>query len=275
MRPAIQAEALALSHVSAGYGSTTILHDVSVELHAGEILAIVGPNGAGKSTLLKSAAGLLEPSDGSIELLRRPLVSYPRRELARIIATVPQENQVAFRFTVLEVVLMGRAPHLGSFHLETANDLAAAEAAMKRFELIELASRPINELSGGERKRAFIARAVAQQARVMLLDEPTAFLDLRHAVDILAQFRKLCTDDAVAVAATMHDLNAAASYADRILLLDRGTIVACGPPGEVLTTRNLQQVYGIKVHIARNPVSGSVAVFPDSPSELSLAPDDK
>lgn len=270
MKPATGALVLALSHVAAGYGSTIVLREVSVQLRAGEMLAIVGPNGAGKSTLLKSAAGLLEPSGGNIELLGRPLASYPRRELARVIATVPQENQVAFRFTVLEVVLMGRAPHLGSFHLETCHDLATAQAAMERFELMELAKRPINELSGGERKRVFLARAVAQQASVMLLDEPTAFLDLRHAADILVQFRTLCEEGAVGVAATMHDLNAAASYADRILLLDRGSIVACGSPDEVLTVGNLEQVYRVKVHIGRNPVSGGLAVFPTDPRELPI-----
>jgi iron complex transport system ATP-binding protein len=275
MRAATRAAVLSLSHVTAAYGSTIVLRDVSVQLHAGELLAIVGPNGAGKSTLLKSAAGLLEPSAGNIELLGRRLTSYARRELARVVAIVPQENQVAFRFTVLEVVLMGRAPHLGSFRLETGRDLAAAQAAMERFELMELSQRPINELSGGERKRVFLARAVAQQARVMLLDEPTAFLDLRHAADILVQFRRLCAQSAVGVAATMHDLNAAASYANRILLLDRGSIVACGSPDEVLTVRNLEQVYGVKVHIDRNPVNGGLAVFLTGPPELSIASNDK
>jgi iron complex transport system ATP-binding protein len=191
------------------------------------------------------------------------------------VSTVPQENQVAFRFTVLEVVLMGRAPHLGSFHLETRHDLAAAQEAMERFELLDLAQRPINELSGGERKRVFLARAVAQQAPVMLLDEATAFLDLRHAADILVQLRRLCAESAVGVAATMHDLNAAASHADRILLLDRGNIIACGSPAEVLTVGNLQQVYGVKVYIGRNPGSGALAVFPIGPPELPVGADNK
>jgi iron complex transport system ATP-binding protein len=267
MTAATQAAALVLSHVTAGYGSTIVLRDVSVQLRAGEMLAIVGPNGAGKSTLLKSAAGLLQPYEGNIDLFGRPLASYSRRELAREVATVPQENQVTFGFTVLEVVLMGRAPHLGSFRLETWHDLAAAQAAMERFKLMDLPQRPINELSGGERKRVFLARAVAQQARVMLLDEPTAFLDLRHAADMLLQFRRLCAESAVGVAATMHDLNAAASYADRILLLDHGSIVASGAPDEVLTVGNLEHVYGIKVHIDRNPVSGALAVFLTGPPE--------
>jgi iron complex transport system ATP-binding protein len=258
--------ALAVSQLTAGYGSATVLHDLSFELSAGEMLAILGPNGAGKSTLLRVAAGSLRPFHGEIDLFGRPLASYPRRDLARVVATVAQENQVAFRFTVLEVVLMGRAPHLASFHLETDSDLAAAHAAMDRFELVNLAKRPINELSGGERKRAFLARALAQQPRVLLLDEPTVFLDLRHAADILGQFQQLCRENGLAVAATMHDLNAAASYSDRVLLLHNGTMVACGPPEEVLTAGNLEQVYRVKVQIGRNPVTGSLAIFPGASS---------
>jgi iron complex transport system ATP-binding protein len=258
--------ALAVSQISAGYGPTTVLHDLSFQLRAGEILAIVGPNGAGKSTLLKVATGSLKPSRGNIELFDRPLASYHRREVARLVATVAQENQVAFRFTVLEIVLMGRAPHLGSFHLESSHDLAAAHAAMERFELLDLAHRPINELSGGERKRVFLARALAQQPRVIFLDEPTAFLDLRHVAEILVQFRKLCAEHGVAVAATMHDLNAAASYADRMLLLNRGAMAAFGTAEEVLTTPHLEQVYEVKVQIGRNPVTGSLAIFPAMPS---------
>jgi cobalamin transport system ATP-binding protein len=254
--------ALALSHITAGYGPTAVLHDLCFKLMGGEVLAIVGPNGAGKSTLLRVACGSLRPSQGSIELLQRPLPSYHRRELARVVATVAQENRVAFRFTVLEIVLMGRSPHLGPFHLETHHDLAAARAAMERFDLLDLANRPIDELSGGERKRVFLARALAQQPRVMLLDEPTAFLDLRHMVQILIQFRRLCAQSDIAVAATMHDLNAAASYADRVLLLNGGTEIACGAPEEVLTARNVEQVYGVKVQIARNPVTGALAIFP-------------
>jgi iron complex transport system ATP-binding protein len=261
VRTATGTAALAVSQITAGYGPTAVLHDLSFQLSPGEMLAIVGPNGAGKSTLLRVATGSLRPSQGRVELLDRPLASYHRRELARVVATVAQENQVVFRFTVLEVVLMGRAPHLGSFHLETDHDLAAAHAAMERFELLDLAQRPINELSGGERKRVFLARALAQEPRVMFLDEPTAFLDLRHVADILVQFRKLCAENGLAVAATMHDVNAAASYADRVLLMHNGTTLACGTPEEVLTADNLEQVYAVKVQVGHNPVTGALAIF--------------
>jgi iron complex transport system ATP-binding protein len=254
--------ALAVVEVSAGYGSRGVLHNVSFTLQRGEMLAIVGPNGAGKSTLLRVASGCLRPSHGSIELLQRPLAAYDRRELARVLATVAQENPIAFRFTVLEIVLMGRAPHLGAFRWETRQDLAAALSAMERFDLLPLADRPIDELSGGERKRVFLARALAQQPRVMLLDEPAAFLDLRHVVDIFRQFRELCAHSGIAIAATMHDLNAAASFADRLLLLSGGHKLALGPPDEVLTVRNLERVYGVQVQIGRNPANGAPVVFP-------------
>ena len=253
--------ALRVREITAGYGRSAVLHELSFELTPGEVLTIVGPNGAGKSTLLKVAGGSLQPWQGSVELLGCPLASYQRRELARFVATVAQENRVAFQFTALEIVLMGRAPHLGSFHFETERDLAAAHAAMERFDLLDLAHRPISQLSGGERKRVFLARALAQEPRILLLDEPTAFLDLRHAAEILLQFRQLCTENGMAVAATMHDLNAAASYADRVLLLDNGATVACGTPQEVLTGPNLEQVYQLKVHVGRNPVTGTLAIF--------------
>src|SRR5262249_27301186 len=194
MSPARETAALALLQITVGYGVAAVLHDLSSYLASGEMLAIVGPNGAGKSTLLKVASGLLRPWRGNIELLQRPLASYHRRELAHLVATVAQENQVTFSFTALEIVLMGRAPHLGLFHLETEKDLAAAYLAMERFELLNLAHRRINELSGGERKRVFLAGALAQEPRVMLLDEPTAFLDLRHAAEIMVQFRNLCAE---------------------------------------------------------------------------------
>jgi cobalamin transport system ATP-binding protein len=268
MSLATGAEALTVSGISAGYGAAAVLREISFELRRGEMLAIVGPNGAGKSTLLKVAAGSLRPWHGSIKLLGRPLASYRRRELARLVATVAQENQVAFRFTVLEIVLMGRAPHLGSFHLENDRDLAAAHAAMERFELLDLAHRPINELSGGERKRVFLARALAQEPQMMLLDEPAAFLDLRHVAEILGQFRKLCMEQNLAIAASMHDLNAAASYADRVLLMNQGAAVAYGTPDEVLTAANLEQVYQVKVHVSRNSVTGALTIFPSAAPPL-------
>jgi ABC-type cobalamin/Fe3+-siderophores transport system ATPase subunit len=246
----------------AGYGSVTALSGVSLELAAGELLAIVGPNGAGKSTLLRVLAGTMKPWSGVVELAGRALDDYQRRDVARRIATVAQENSVAFGFTVLEVVLMGRAPHLGPFHLESARDLAIACDALGRFDLLKLAARRIHELSGGERKRVFLARALAQEPAIALLDEPTAFLDLRHIAEIFTRLRELCLNRRMAVVATLHDLNVAASWANRVMLLKDGRTVASGRPEEVLTADNLRAVYETELYVGRNPATGAVAVLP-------------
>ena len=254
--------ALRVTNLTAGYGENIVLRDVGFELRAGELLAVVGPNGAGKSTLLRIVSGALTPREGEIELEGRPLAAYDRRTLARKLATVAQDNSVAFTFSVLEVVLMGRAPHLGSFHFESEHDLAVAHAALTRLGLVKLAQRPIQEISGGERKRVFLARALAQEPHVALLDEPTAFLDLRHVAEIFTRFRELCASRQLAVVATLHDLNAAALYADRVLLLKDGEAVAYGTPEEVLTADNLLKVYETPVYVGKNPANGAIAVLP-------------
>jgi ABC-type cobalamin/Fe3+-siderophores transport system ATPase subunit len=248
--------------VAAGYGVIEVLHNVAMDLHAGELLAIVGPNGAGKSTLLKVIGGTLPRKRGEVRLFGRPLDSWDRRALATRVATVAQENSIAFQFSVLEVVLMGRAPHLGAFRFETRRDLEIAHSALAHFDLLALARRPIHELSGGERKRVFLARALAQEAKITLLDEPTAFLDLKHVADIFSRFRALCAERAMAVVATLHDLNAAALYADRVLLMKDGRAIACGAPEVVLTTTNLREVYDTEVYVGRNPASGALTVLP-------------
>jgi ABC-type cobalamin/Fe3+-siderophores transport system ATPase subunit len=258
--------ALKAENLIAGYDSRPVLRGISLEVQAGELLAVVGPNGAGKSTLLKILGGSLAPWEGTVELAGRPLVGFDRRTLARTLATVAQENSVAFRFSVLEIVLMGRAPHLGSFHLETRHDLAVAHAALERFDLLELAARPVQELSGGERKRVFLARALAQEPRVALLDEPTAFLDIRHIAEIFSHFRELCAERAMAVVATLHDLNAAARYADRVLLMKEGATVAYGSPEDVLTAENLRRVYETPVFVWRSPTTGALVVLPGPPT---------
>lgn len=263
MSPAIQNQlVLKADDIVAGYGAAEILHGVSMDLRAGEMLAIVGPNGAGKSTLLKVLAGTLPRRRGTVELFGRPLESYDRRALATIVATVAQENSIAFQFSVLEAVLMGRAPHLGAFHFETRRDLEIAHSALEHFDLLALARRPIQELSGGERKRVFLARALAQEAKIALLDEPTAFLDLKHVADIFFRFRTLCAERGMAVVATLHDLNAAALYADRVLLMKDGAAIACGSAEAVFTEQNLRAVYETEVYVGRNPLSGALAILP-------------
>jgi iron complex transport system ATP-binding protein len=254
--------ALAAHEVSVGYGAREVLHRVSLEVAAGELLAIVGPNGAGKSTLLRVLGGSLRPWAGSVELLGRPLREFDRRGIARRVACVAQENAAAFHFTVLEVVLMGRAPHLAPLRFEGRRDLELAHAALARFGLLPLAGRFVQDLSGGERKRVFLARALVQEPAVALLDEPTAFLDLKHVDEVFELFAELRAERGLAVVATLHDLNAASLYADRVLLLKDGAAIGCGRPEEILTVANLREVYDTEVFVARSPVTGAVVVFP-------------
>jgi len=259
--PASTGPALKARDLSAGYGQRQVLNGVSLEVDAGELLAILGPNGAGKSTLLSLLGGSMRPWRGSVELLGRPIEDFERRALARVLASVRQESGAAFPFTVLEVVLMGRAPHLGPIRFEGTRDLAIARAALERFGLLSLAGRYIQELSGGERRRVFLARALAQEPAVALLDEPTAFLDLKHVSEIFALLKQLRAERRMAVIATFHDLNVAAQYADRILLLKDGVAVGWGAPEEVLTADNLRRVYETEVYVGRNPATGALAVL--------------
>jgi len=248
--------------IVAGYRERKVLHEISLEVAPGELLAVVGPNGAGKSTLLKVLSGALDPWDGVVELEGRALCEFDRRAVARRLASLGQESGSAFAFTVLEMVLMGRAPHLGAMRLEGERDLKVAQEALQRFDLLPLAARAINEISGGERRRVFLARVLAQEPQVALLDEPTAFLDLRHAAEIFSRLADLRAERALAVVATLHDLNAAALYADRVLLLKDGRAVGCGPAEEVLTRDNLRLVYETEVYVGRNPATGTVMVLP-------------
>jgi len=254
--------AIRVTDLVAGYAQQPVLHGISLTVASGEMLAIVGPNGAGKSTLLRVLSGTLKPRAGTVELFGRRIDAYDRRALARTLATVAQENSVAFQFSVIEIVLMGRAPHLGPFHLESRHDLEIADAALRRFDLVELADRPIDELSGGERKRVFLARALAQEPRVILLDEPSAFLDMRHAAEIFECFRTLRDEQGLSVVATLHDLNAAALYADRILMLKDGATAGYGTAEEVLTAARLREVYEVEVQVGRNPATGTIVVYP-------------
>jgi iron complex transport system ATP-binding protein len=253
---------LAASGLTAGYGARTALREIELKAEAGELIAIVGPNGAGKSTLLKVLGGLLAPWRGEVAIEGNALSGFDRRSLARIVASVAQENPIAFQFSVLEVVLMGRAPHLGAFHFETPHDVEVARAALEAFGLSTIAARPIQELSGGERKRVFLARAIAQEARIVLLDEPTAFLDLRHVAEIFTLFRRMCRERGTAVVATLHDLNVAALYAEHVMLLKNGACIAFGSPAEVLTAANLTAVYETEVYVGHHPVSGAIMIWP-------------
>ena len=238
------------------------LRGLTCDVREGEILGIIGPNGSGKSTLLKLLGAILPPHRGTIRLQERALDSFSRQELARLVAYVPQQSSVVFPFTLAEFVLMGRFPHrrtggvLGGFGWETAEDVRAAEQAMEAMEILHLADRTIGDVSGGERQRAFIARALAQAPRVLLLDEPTVFLDLRHQVDICAIMRRLNREQGLTVVWVSHDLNLAAQYCDRLLLLQDGALVRLGAPSAVLQPEVIESVYRCPVLVDRHPASG-------------------
>ncbi|HNM18121.1 MAG TPA: ABC transporter ATP-binding protein, partial [Nitrospira sp.] len=239
-----------------------VLQNVTVQVQSGEILGIVGPNGSGKTSLLKLLAKLAAPQRGDITLFGQSLAGLSQDDTARAVACVPQENPQLFPFTVAETVLMGRFPHrhrsrwsLG-FGWEDQDDCRAAAQAMETMDITHLASRLVTDLSGGERQRTMIARALAQMPRVLLLDEPTAFLDLQHQLDICSVVRRLREERGLTVVIVSHDLNLASQYCDRIAMLKDGRVAAIGTPSEVMSVETLREVYGCTVLIDAHPDSG-------------------
>jgi iron complex transport system ATP-binding protein len=222
----------------------------------GEFVGVIGPNGSGKSTLLKTLCRLVSPQKGEILLDSVPLNGMSQGEIARKMAVVPQEAYSLFPFRVVEIVLMGRSPYLGHLMFERTKDLEIAKKAMEWTEILPVSERPIDELSGGERKRVFIARALAQEPEIILLDEPTANLDIHHQVDFLDLIRSLNRERGLTIMMASHDLNIASEYCDRLILLRGGMIYKIGSPREVITKENIEEVYGCKVWVDENPVSG-------------------
>ena len=247
---------LEVQNITINYGVCEVVQDVSFNLQNGEILAIVGANGAGKTTLLRAINGALPISKGEIVLNGKSLKNYSRREIARKIAVVAQETETKFPITVLEFVLAGRFAHGGVFGWETERDLRIAENALQICDLDGYESRLMNELSGGERQRVVFARALATEAVILLLDEPTANLDLAHQAmmfRLVSERCKSCSSSAVIIT---HDLNLASAFADKVLLLRRGKTVALGSPKAVLTAESLEKVFDIAVLLDAHPLSG-------------------
>lgn len=253
--------AIAVEDVEFGYAATPVLQGVSCTLRRGEFLGIIGPNGSGKSTLLRLMSGYLRPRRGRVRVAGRPLAEYARAALSRVIGVVPQDTTVTLPFSVMEMVLFGRTPHGGGFGFEGPDDLAAARRALARTNTAGLARRRVTELSGGERQRVILARALAQEPEILLLDEPAAFLDIRHEVEMYDLLRDLQRGD-MTVASVLHDLNIAALYCDRLVLLHEGRIVQIGTPTEVMTYATLTAVYGTEVYVALNDITGALNVLP-------------
>ncbi len=256
-RPLLRCEA-----VSFAYDKIAALSSVSLEVTPGEIFGLLGPNGSGKSTLLRLISGVTKPRNGQILFAGQNLQTYGREALARQIAVVPQESRIELPFSVLEVVLMGRSPYLKRFGFEQAHDLAIAQHAMEQTAVAALATREIHELSGGERQRVVLARALAQEPQLLLLDEPTAFLDIKHQVEVYDLLKRLSRQQGLTVIAIMHDLNLAALYCDRLALLKSGQVFAQGTPEQVLTYVNIKAVYDTEVYIGLNDITGKVHILP-------------
>jgi len=250
-----------------------VLRGLSVRAAPREVVGILGPNGSGKTTLLKVLAGLLKPSAGRVTLDGRPLASLDRRAVARRMSVVPQETHLAFEYSVLEVVLMGRFAHLGAFELEGPADFAAAREALRATGTAAFEARPFESLSGGEKQRVVIASALAQldvgaerrtgnEASYLLLDEPTASLDLGYQIDVLALLKQLHATRNLGIVVSIHDLNLAASLCDRLVLLRDGQVLADGPTRDVLTAGHIRALYGVDVEVLPHEAAGHPVVVP-------------
>jgi iron complex transport system ATP-binding protein len=251
--------AIELRNVTVALGGRPVVEDVDGAVAEGEWLALIGPNGAGKTTLLRAIAGLV-PFAGSIRIDGRETADLPRKELAQLLAVVPQEPSTPPWMTVGEYVLLGRTPHLGPFAKEGKRDREAAARAIARLDLLGYGDRRLGTLSGGEKQRVVVARALAQDARIVLLDEPTAALDIGHQQQALDLLDMLRAESGLTLVSAMHDLTLAAQYADRMVLLDRGRVAADGPPRDVLTEEAIARHYGATIDVV--PIGGRVAVIP-------------
>ena len=257
--------ALRFDHVSAGYGSTPVLRDLDLTVRRGEVVALIGPNGAGKSTMLRVASGVLRPSGGQVSLESDDLRALMPREVARRVAVVPQTSVYPAGMSARELVGLGRTPHLALLLGPRAQDRAAVNQALDVTGTLALADRLVDELSGGERQRVLLARALAQEPRLLLLDEPTANLDLFHQVAMLEVVRGLAGETGLSVLAAVHDLQLAALYCDRVLLVADGSVIEDGAPEAVLTEPLLLRTFGQPVALAPHPTHGVplVALVPN------------
>lgn len=238
------------------YGATPVLRDIDLAIGPGEMLGILGPNGSGKSTLLNLMHGILKPRQGRVAVNGVPLQAMRRRAIAGKIAMVPQESHFRFAFSVMQVVLMGRFPHLKLLQSEGEKDMAVAREALEATHCLGLAERSIHALSGGERQRVLIARALAQEPQAILLDEPTSFLDLKFKRELFQLIGRLSREKGLGIVMVSHDIDLIARYCSRLLLLKDGAAFAAGEPHQVITAPNIQAVFDCPVQVQRHPVTG-------------------
>ena len=253
--------------VECRYGSVKVLEDVSLSVKGGDFVGILGPNGSGKTTLLKSISRILKPHRGTILLNETDIYSLKSVEVAKQLAVVPQDSSIGFSFAALDVVLMGRNPHMTRFQMESSKDVAIAKKAMMLTNTWQFAERPINELSGGEKQRVIIARALAQEPKILLLDEPLTHLDIINQLEIMDLVKELCVKEKLIVLAVFHDLNLAARYCASAIMLKKGKIFSAGSLSEVLTSENIKAVFNVNAIVQKHLVSNSVFVIPLSPQK--------
>ncbi len=251
---------LNIRNLSFNYGDAWALKGINLQINRGELLGILGPNGSGKTTLLRIMDGILVPHEGEILVNGKRLSRLGRREIAKQVAMVSQENHFRFDFSVLEVVLMGRFPHLGRLQFEGESDVHIALTALDATHARPLAERSIHKLSGGEKQRVLIARALAQEPQVILLDEPTSFLDIKYKREIFQLISSLSHDRGLAVVVVTHDLDLTAQYCQRLVLLKDGAIYQAGDPATVITPSNIRTVYDCPVVVDNNPATGTPRV---------------
>lgn len=265
--------AIRVENLTFAYDGRPVIEGITLDVKAGELLALVGPNGSGKTTLLRAISGVLPPGQGAVYLdfddhHPQMVTELSARELARSLAVVEQEVHVAFDFTVREIVSLGRLPHAHKLKSFSVPDQRVVEEAMQRVEIEQFADRNIHALSSGERQRVFLAMALAQEPKVLLLDEPTAHLDLKYQIEIMELVRGLA-DQGLTVMAALHDLNLAARYSDRVAVLSQGRFAGCGPPREMLTSELIQKVWGVQVEVVHRSGEEGIWVIPCGPAVLS------
>ena len=254
--------ALEVDSLQFSYDEDLILKNISFSIQKGEFVSIIGPNGSGKSTLLKNLCNICKPNQGILKIDDMDVDKYKVKELARKIALVPQDTSIAYDFSVFDIVLMGRNPYIGRFEKEKDSDFEITKEALKATNTFHLRDRNINEISGGERQRVIIARALTQQPDIIFLDEPTSHLDINHQIEVLSLLRKLNREKGTTIVLVIHDINLASRYSDKIILMNNGEILSMGSPQEVITRSNIEKAYDLNVIVEENPYTDSLYIVP-------------
>lgn len=258
--------------ITCGYGGDPVLQDVSFELAPGDFVGVIGPNGCGKSTLIRAVTGVLRLDAGTVDLEGQDVLKMPRREVARRVAVIPQDAGYLFGFTVLEMVMMGRTPHLRRLQRASDRDVALTEKALRQTDMLSLKDRKVTELSGGERQRAVIARALAQEPRLLLLDEPDSHLDIGHQIEIFDLISALNREQGLTLLCVSHNLNLASAYCRQLMLMQHGRLTGIGSPEEIITPERIYEVYGVRALVQRSPVNGAPQITPHTGQTSSRIP---